>query len=214
MLLGLLGLSLSVSPLSVMAQEKSYKIGLTGGYTAMTYGGENASDDWEQRPGRTFGGVFLGKPSDGLLNILAEARYVQKGARADVVVNGNDFIVRDRLHTVDTVLLGRLPLPLSRGVASHLLGGVSANVNWGGTREIEGPTGTVSDPLRGSSNTQWALAFGAGIEIGPYAPVSLSLDARYTYGISGNPATDLRGTEGASFRNQGFMLNATFFIAI
>lgn len=202
--------ALLASPSSVLGQKKNYKLGVTGGYTSMTYGGQDASDAWEQRTGKSVGVVLVGIPSESFIRLQGEVRYVQKGARAEVPET--NLTLRDRLHYFDTAFMGKLPLPISSAVAPHLLGGVSANVGLGGTREIEGPAGTVSEALRSSTQTQWALAFGAGIDIAPQSVVSLAADARYTYGLNGAPTNGIGGAEGAAFRNQGFMLNAAILI--
>lgn len=173
----------------------------------MTYAGEDASDEWERRRGKSVGVKLLGALSEGFVpQMQAEARYVQKGARAEI--QQGDLVVTDRLHYFDAALLGRLPLPLSRTAAPFLLGGLSGNVGFGGTREVEGPGGTVTETLDPSSDTQWSLVFGAGIDIGRFSTVSLTLDTRYVYGLNSAPTEGIGDIEGAAFRNQGFMLNA------
>lgn len=189
-----------------MAQKGSNKLGVTGGFSSMTYAGENASDAWERRTGKTFGVVYLGILPDKLVKLQGEARYVQKGARAKV--QDGAVTVKDKLHYVDVALLGKLPLPLSRSVIPNLLGGVSSNVGFGGVRTWEGPQGTATRTIRPGNSTQWALVFGAGLDFGWYAPVTLSVDARYTYGLNSAPTEGFSDVEAASFRNQGVMLNA------
>lgn len=185
-------------------QGTELKLGASGGMTAMTYGGENASDAWGRRTGNAVGVLALiHSPNDILLG-QAEARYVQKGARAEIQQGSVE--VTDKLNYFDFTLIGKLPLPISTSITPNLQGGFSTNVGFGGTREFDGPNGTVTEVIDPADSMQWALLFGTGIDVGLYAPVTLALDARYVYGLRTSPYS-FAGIEGASFRNQGFMVN-------
>lgn len=176
----------------------------------MTYGGENASESWDRRTGKAVGAVVLLNSSDELLHAQAEARYVQKGARAQVQ---QGIEVTDKLNYVDVSLLLKLPLPVSRSVTPNVQGGFSSNVSLGGERTLDGPRGTVTEILEPSNPTQWALHLGTGIDIGLYAPITLALDARYVYGLSGVPYS-IGSVDEASFRNQGVMVNVALAFSV
>lgn len=196
---------LAASPSSVRAQESTYKLGVQGGLSSMTYGGENVGDAWNSRRGISAGAVFTGHYDIGYLQ--AGLKYVQKGAKTTV----NQVTVTEKLEYVSIPVLAKLQIPISRAVTPNLFGGFVSSFAVGAQREFKasGETDTETISPDNVPVTEWSLAFGVGVDIGAYAPITLMLDARYMYGLNSAPSS-LGNTsfQGASFRNQGFTVNA------
>lgn len=143
--------------------------------------------DEENRTGFA-GTIFLNSGAAGLLDLQAEASYIQKGLEDGVTG------LKIELDYVELALLAKAGLPIP-AITPHVFGGVGYDIV---------VDEQISGDLFEASNSDWSLIFGADISF-KFGSNSLWVDGRYSMGLTEvNEASDVV----SDVKNQAWIFSA------
>jgi len=168
--------------------------------------GQNVDLEEGRRTGYAVGG-FLLVDLAGPLAIQPELMYIQKGYTADFsvtalgqTISGSSTV---ELSYLEVPVLAKFQIPMAGPFSPTIFAGPTVAYNLSAEQVTEAGGQSDSEDISDSlSGTEVGAQFGVGADFGLGAG-TLSIDARYGYGLSSLPDSG-----DASVKNRGIMLTA------
>ena len=189
--------SLALAAVLAPAAAAGQEVGITGGWSAARLVFDPAQDRVQGPEHRAgfMAGAFVRSPLHSRADLQVEFLVSQKGVK-ELFRFGDELALTDL--EVPVLIHVNFHQPDARG--AHLFAGPTFAFTMTATYHDEGASEDVKSDL--DRTTDVGLTVGGGVRFG-----RASLDARYTWGLTGL-VTD--GDTGASLKNQTFSVSAAF----
>ncbi len=195
-------LMFSLSP-AIMAQEASF--GVKGGLSLANVTGDEVEDvEWKMGGA---GGLFVEYKVSDVFAIHPEVLYCMKGSKSEGEIFETTIESTLKLTYIDIPVLAKVMIPVEGSVSPSLFAGPYVGFNLDAKLELEAEgesdEGDIKDYVK---STDYGLVVGGGLDYHLDNGGAITLDARYSLGLSGIYDEEGEDEEGSEVKNQAVMV--------